>query len=99
MAEKRWTLAKADEIEALRGKRRGRGTRLLKAVSCSVLFTGPLVACNPKGTITPPVPWTGGTAQTGDTAVSTGDTGATATGDTGKQDTGTSTGDTGSNGG
>ena len=48
--KKRWYMATEQEVEKLRKeKTTGKVRRLLSSAGTSVLMTGPLIACNPKG--------------------------------------------------
>jgi hypothetical protein len=48
--KKRWYMASEQEVEVLReNKKKGKVRSLLTSAGTSVLMTGPLIACNPKG--------------------------------------------------
>ena len=48
--KKRWYMVSEQEVEALREKKKkGKVRSLLTSAGTSVLMTGPLIACNPKG--------------------------------------------------
>ncbi len=48
--KKRWYMVSEQEVEALReNKKKGKVRSLLTSAGTSVLMTGPLIACNPKG--------------------------------------------------